>query len=145
MSSIETEEIKQYIENKYCRKLEKHLSQKIEVNDIIFEKGSEGSPEGTYVFYDTEGYHYLFTERGQIGEHVIENNIDHIAYKVMDKYVFDIALKYATQNREQNKDFRKNLFDKQKEIWLFLDKNYYLTKTKEINKILRENPYNDSV
>jgi len=61
----------------------------------------------------------------------------------MDDKVFSVALDYAAKNREAGKDFRRKLFEKEKEIWAVLDERGYSMKFLDIDEVLKENPFVD--
>jgi len=138
-----TKEMEQYIEKRYMEKLSNYLSEKNDLKDFHFTKEHTRGPEGTYVFSDTEGYHYLYTERGQIGIHIISQEIEDIAYKVVGDCIFRIALDYELENRDLNKDSRRKVFAKEEELWKLMDEAGYLKKKKDRREILKKYPYND--
>ena len=47
-------------------------------------------------------------------------------------------------SNEKNKDFRRTFFSKEKEIFSLFGKDFEKRKEKEIEEILKENPYIDS-
>ena len=140
---ISTQELKLYIKGNYLKKLNTSLRKTIKLTNVFFVKGNGNSQEGTYVYTNEKGYNYLFTEKGKIQKHEVTMELFQIVYWVMDKVVFSAALKYATENRVQNRDFRRILFEKEKELWNILDKKGYEMKCSEIQEILHENPFID--
>jgi len=142
---LSTIELESYIKEKYLKKLNDYLNEDLELEGVYFKIGHDNSPEGIYVYTDKDGYHYLYTEKGKIRKHEITNKIFGIAYWVIDDRIFSVALSYATNNREAGKDFRRKLFEKEKEIWSVLDVKGYNEKCLDIEKILEENPFMDEV
>ncbi len=140
---LSTSELEFYIKKDYLKKLSKYLGENLDLEGIYFKEGHDSSQEGTYVYTDADGYHYIFTEKGKIREHEITNELFEIAYWIIEDKVFSVALNYATKNREKGKDFRRRLFEKEKEIWRELDENGYKVKCLSIEKILKENPFVD--
>jgi len=140
---LSTQEVELYIKENYLEKLNTYLRKAVELVNVFFAEGNDNSQEGTYVFTDENGYNYLFTEKGKIQKHEITMEIFQIAYWVMDKIVFGVALEYATENRVPNRDFRRILFEEEKKLWSILDKEGYEIKCLEIQGVLRENPFID--
>jgi len=140
---LSTGELELFIKEDYLKKLNYHLNEKVTLEGIFFKEGYDSSPEGTYVYADNKGYNYIYTEKGKIRKHEVTNDIFEIAYWVMDDKVFSVALDYAAKNREAGKDFRRKLFEKEKEIWAVLDERGYSKKSLDIDEVLKENPFVD--
>ena len=140
---LSNQAVELYINENYLSKLNNYLREVVELVNVFFVKGNGNSQEGTYVYTNEKGYNYLFTEKGKVQKHEVTMELFQIVYWVMDKVVFSAALKYATENRVQNRDFRRILFEKEKELWNILDKKGYEMKCAEIQEILRENPFID--
>ena len=52
-------------------------------------------------------------------------------------------MEFAISNREKNKDFRRKLFEKEVEIYSLFGETFEKSKKREIEEILKENPYKD--
>ena len=52
-------------------------------------------------------------------------------------------MNFALCNREKEKDFRRAIFAKEKEIFSLFGQDFKKRKEKEIEEILKKNPYND--
>lgn len=52
-------------------------------------------------------------------------------------------MNFALCNREKGKDFRRAIFAKEKEIFSLFGQDFKKRKEKEIEEILKKNPYND--
>jgi len=139
---LSTDELRRHINN-FIKRLNDILNQNIKLSNIFFKEGFDSSPEGTYIFTNERGYNFLYTEKGKIRKHEITEEISLIAYWVMEDIIFNIALQYATNNREDGKDFRRKLFAREKEIWKMLNQEGYNKKCLEIDNILKKNPYRD--
>lgn len=139
---LTTIELKKYIYDIIENTFSKKQFTKIDIN-VNFTVGTANSIEGTYVYSDDKGYHYLFTEKGKIRFHKISQKITDITYWILEDVVFNIALKYATENQEKGVDFRKKLFEKELEIWCLFGKDYYAMKKRDIENTLKDNPYVD--
>ena len=99
--------------------------------------------EGTYIFSRDNVYHILFTEKGKVREDKITTDEKEVIRSVLDIVSFDIAMEFAISNREKNKDFRRKLFEKEVEIYSLFGETFEKSKKREIEEILKENPYND--
>lgn len=140
---LSTCELESIIKGHYLDKLCTYLKQQVNLSNVFFEDSKDNNQEGIYVYTNENGYNYLFTERGTTRTHNISNDLFEIVYLVIENIVFDVALKYATENREENKDFRRKLFEKEKELWSILDEKGYLKKCLDIKNILEKNPFLD--
>ena len=133
-----TIELKRYIinqiENKICS---------VDWRKINFAEGNENSAEGTYIFSRDNVYHILFTEKGKVREDKITTDEKEVIRSVLDIVSFDIAMEFAISNREKNKDFRRKLFEKEVEIYSLFGETFEKSKKREIEEILKENPYKD--
>jgi len=133
-----TIELEQYVTNQIENKIGN-----VDWINIKFVEGNENCIEGTYIFSREDGYHILFTEKGKIKEEIITTDEKEVVGSVLDIVSFDIAMEYAMNNREKNKDFRRNLFKKEIEIYALFGDEFENNKKREIEEILKENPYND--
>jgi len=137
---LTTLELKKYISGVVDNILPNNKLSDVNLN---FAVGSANSLEGTYAFSDNIKYHYLFTEKGQIRFDRTSQQIVDITYWILEDLIFDIALKYATNNREKGEDFRRKLFAKELEIWSLFGEKYYEIKKQDIQATLKDNPYVD--
>ncbi len=110
---------------------------------IKFEEGNEKSVEGTYIFSKDNEYHVLFAEKGKVRDEKITTDEKDIIISVLDIVSFDIAMEFAIDNREKNKDFRIKLFEKEVEIYSLFGDEFKNYKKREIEEILKQNPYKD--
>ena len=133
-----TIELKRYIINQIENKIGS-----VDWRKINFAEGNENSAEGTYIFSRDNVYHILFTEKGKVREDKITTDEKEVIRSVLDIVSFDIAMEFAISNREKNKDFRRKLFEKEVEIYSLFGETFEKSKKREIEEILKENPYND--
>lgn len=133
-----TIELKRYIINQIENKIGS-----VDWRKINFAEGNENSAEGTYIFSRDNVYHILFTEKGKVREDKITTDEKEVIRSVLDIVSFDIAMEFAISNREKNKDFRRKLFEKKVEIYSLFGETFEKSKKREIEEILKENPYND--
>lgn len=133
-----TIELKRYIINQIENKIGS-----VDWRKINFAEGNENSAEGTYIFSRDNVYHILFTEKGKVREDKITTDEKEVIHSVLDIVSFDIAMEFAISNREKNKDFRRKLFEKEVEIYSLFGETFEKSKKREIEEILKENPYKD--
>ena len=133
-----TIELKRYIINQIENKIGS-----VDWRKINFAEGNENSAEGTYIFSRDNVYHILFTEKGKVREDKITTDEKEVIRIVLDIVSFDIAMEFAISNREKNKDFRRKLFEKEVEIYSLFGETFEKSKKREIEEILKENPYKD--
>lgn len=136
---LSTIELEKYIKKEILDRL-------VEVNwgDINFKEGNPNSIEGTYIFVQNNEYHVLYTEKGKVKEDRITSEKEEVLWCVMDIISFDIAMEYAKKNREEGRDFRRALFEKEIEIYSLFGEKFEKKKRLEIEEILKKNPYNDT-
>lgn len=133
-----TIELKRYIINQIENKIGS-----VDWRKINFAEGNENSAEGTYIFSRDNVYHILFTEKGKLREDKITTDEKEVIRSVLDIVSFNIAMEFAISNREKNKDFRRKLFEKEVEIYSLFGETFEKSKKREIEEILKENPYKD--
>lgn len=136
---ISTDELK----DRVIHQIEKYFPD-IEIKGIYFKKGGENSPEGIYIFSEKGSYCIFSAEKGRVKEEIKTQDLKEILYFVLNNVIFEKALKFAIENREEGKDFRRRLFSKELELFLQLDRDFYNKKKREIEIILREHPYMDN-
>lgn len=133
------------------QELEQNIKQKI--NEIIpnvnlqiinFAEGSDNNPEGIYVFTENDKYIYMYTEKGIIREKKVLTDEIELLWNILNPVLFEIAMEYATSNRQNGKDFRRALFVKEIELFSLFGDDFKKRKTDEIESILFKNPYIDS-
>ena len=112
----------------------------IDLKRFHFQKGDNGSPEGIYIFQKEKQYHWVIVEKGRVREDKVVS-LNEILHNIVESVAFDIALEYAVQNQKKGEDFRRNLFKKELEIHTMF--GFGEEKKREIQDILKRNPYND--
>lgn len=100
--------------------LKKEIREKLmiitqEKNRIYYDFFQKGFPEGTYVYVDNQGYHYVVSERGQESIHKITDDVFEITFWVVYPFIVSISFEYAYHVSEQEDD-RAVAFTKQLEL-----------------------------
>lgn len=114
-----------------------------DLSRINFKICSNYSPEGEYIFSLDNKYHYVFTEKGKIRIHKEFETVEEVLQEVINEIVFEIALDYATKNKIPGVDFRRKLFAKEIELCSKFGNEFKEKREKEVNEILKNNPYID--
>lgn len=135
---LSTEELKNYIYNEVQIRLGN-----VACSNLFFAEGTDDSIEGTYIFNKDNEYHILFTEKGKIRSDIVTSEEREVLWNALGILSTNIIIDFATQNRETGKDFRRNLFAKEIEIYSLFGKDFKKRKAEEIEDILKRNPYND--
>lgn len=135
---LSTEELKNYIHNEIKTQLGE-----IPCSNLFFTEGTDNSVEGTYVFNKDKEYHILFAEKGKVRSDIVTNRKREVLWNVIGVVSVNIIMDFALCNREKGKDFRRALFRKEKEIFSLFGDDFKKRKEKEIEEILKKNPYND--
>lgn len=136
---LSTEELKNYI----YREIQPKLGN-ISYSNLYFEEGTNCSIEGTYIFSKNNKYHILFTEKGKIKSDIVTSDEREVLWNALKTLSIKIITDFAIENREKGKDFRRNLFAKEIEIFSMFGTDFEKRKVKEIEDILKNNPYHDT-
>ncbi len=111
--------------------------------NLFFAEGTDHSVEGTYIFNKNNKYHIMFIEKGKIRSEIVTDEKREVLWHAVETISIDMIMNFALCNREKGKDFRRALFAKEKEIFSLFGQDFEKRKEKEIEEILKENPYND--
>jgi len=108
--------------------------------DICFDENNLNS-EGLFVFSNHQGYHYLYSERGEETTHKVTDDIFEISFWIFQPVTSSIAFEFAAKNIEQKKSRRQIAFEKQLEYLDILGENFRKRGEIEIDEILKVYPY----
>lgn len=111
--------------------------------NLFFAEGTDRSVEGTYIFNKNNEYHIMFIEKGKIRNEIVTDEKREVLWHTVETISIDVIMNYALCNREKGKDFRRAFFAKEKEIFSLFGQDFEKRKDKEIEEILKGNPYND--
>ena len=112
---LTTNELQKYIMSEINDKLDE-----ISYSNVFFEKGDDNSAEGTYIFSTNSNYHILYAEKGKIRSDIVVNDEREVLWYALNILSTNITMKYAMNNQEKGKDFRRPLFEKKKKYLLYL-------------------------
>ncbi|WP_019555598.1 Imm63 family immunity protein [Propionispira raffinosivorans] len=143
---LNTEELRDNILEKYCKLKETSEKDGIYMDlNVYFAKGTPNNREGTFVFADNYGYHFVYTERGEIQRHQITYDLFEISYWIFEDMIFMMASKFELKNRIENQDFRRILFAKEVELFNAIGVNFKKRCEIAIDEILKLAPYDDNL
>ena len=127
--------------------LEMHILKEIEPikemvksEQIHFYKNSSGSDEGIYIFSDLQGYHFVYSERGEETKHKVTDSLFEITFWVINHLVSSGALEMLKENVNKVKDQRQYIFEKKLELLEIVGTNYKKAGEIQISEILKDNP-----
>ena len=141
-----TNELKEYIEELYVKV--KPLATKKDIYRDLKVYFSEGTPrniEGAYCYSDKRGYHYCYTEQGEITLDNITQNLFEISYWVIQPEIFMMATDFERKNRVEKQDSRRIYFQEMIELFNCIGENYRKREEIEIDETLKIAPYQDDL
>ena len=112
----------------------------VKSEQIHFYKNSSGSDEGIYIFSDLQGYHFVYSERGEETKHKVTDSLFEITFWVINHLVSSVALEMLKENVNQVKDQRQYIFEKKLELLEIVGTNYKKAGEIQISEILKDNP-----
>ena len=96
--------------------------------------------EGYYIFSDIQGYHFIYSERGQDTTHYITGNIFEIIYWVISSLTSSLAINCMSEETGEISNQRKYILDKQLELLSIIGGNIRKAGEIEISESLKNNP-----
>ena len=96
-----------------------------------------------HIEINEKGYNYVVCERGTEFERRQTKDLNKILYWIFKSIVFRMASDYELEHRKPDEDFRRQLFAKRIELMEKVDSKFALWEKKEIEKTLKEHPYDD--
>lgn len=127
--------------------LEMHILKEIEPikemvksEQINFYKNSSGSDEGIYIFSDLQGYHFVYSERGEETKHKVTDSLFEITFWVINHLVSSVALEMLKENVNKVENQRQYIFEKRLELLELVGTNYKKAGEIQISEILKDNP-----
>ncbi len=96
-----------------------------------------------HIEVDGRGYHYVVVERGEELQRRTTSNLDELLFWIFESITFDMAFRYAAENRIEGRDRRRIGFAKEEELLGLLNPQW-AEKEKEIHTdILKMHPFDD--
>lgn len=135
MFKLATEDLEEHIINEI-----KPVQEIINLSEINFTKNTPGSEEGVYVFSDQQGYHFVYSERGNETKHKVTDNLFEITFWTINNLISSTVLELMSRNLEKIDNQRKFIFEQRLNILGKVGENYKKAGEIEISEILKENP-----
>lgn len=118
----------------------KPIKELLNLQDIHFAQNDSGSEEGTYIFSDHQGYHFVYSERGCETQHNVTDNLFEITFWAADSLIGSIAMELLQKNIHEVKDQRKYLFEQIRILFEKIGSNYLKAEEIRIDEILKNHP-----
>lgn len=96
---------------------------------------------GVYYFYKDNKFYMNNYERGGVAP--VEQDLEEMLSNIFGGITFSLAEEYEVKHRVSGKDFRRILFAKQREYLKFFGDEYVDKHDREVEEILRNNPFVD--
>ncbi|HAH3691862.1 TPA: hypothetical protein GF146_23850 [Escherichia coli] len=102
----------------------------------------DGTP---YVTFENNVYNYIHSERGYEFSRKVTSSLDELLYWIMSELAYKIVFQYELEHRVEGRDGRRIAFPKFIELMANMNLSWELKARHEIQKILTEAPYDDSL
>lgn len=102
----------------------------------------DGTP---YISFENNTYNYVYSERGYEFSRKVTNSLDTLLYWIMSEFAYKVAFRYELENRIKGRDGRRIAFPKVIEIMANMNPAWEQEARYEIQKVLAEAPYDDSL
>ncbi len=102
----------------------------------------DGTP---YISLENNTYNYIYSERGYEFSRKVTKSLDKLLYWIISEFSYRIAFQYELDHRIKGRDGRRIAFPKFIEIMANMNPAWVSEAQCEIQKILTETPYDDSL
>ncbi len=102
----------------------------------------DGTP---YISFENDLYNYIYSERGYELSRKVTRSLNTLLYWIMSEFAYQIAYQYELEHRIKDRDGRRIAFPKFIEIMAYMNPAWESEARYEIQKILAEAPYDDSL
>lgn len=126
-----------------------------QVNEIILRAGfpkhsvnlcsapyGDGTP---YISFENSSYNYIYSERGYEFSRKVTYSLNTLLYWIISEFAYKIAYQYELDHRVEGRDGRRIAFPKFIEIMANMNPAWESEARNEIQNILVEAPYDDSL
>lgn len=100
-----TKELERYLKENYIDHLLTYMGETEDLygkRGIYYREESTNYYEGTFIYSDVKGYHYVYMDKNSVRAHQLTQDLFDISYWVLDDYVYHYASDYSV-------DIYKNL------------------------------------
>ncbi|MEB6380128.1 immunity 63 family protein [Leclercia adecarboxylata] len=98
-----------------------------------------------YISFENNTYNYIYSERGYELSRKVTHSLNTLLYWIMSEFACQIAYQYELAHRIKGKDGRRIAFPKFIEIMANMNPAWESEARNEIQNILAEAPYDDSL
>lgn len=102
----------------------------------------DGTP---YISFENDSYNYIYSERGYEFSRKVTHSLNTLLYWIMSEFVYKMAYQYELDHRVEGRDGRRIAFPKFIEIMANMNPAWESEARVDIQKILAEAPYDDSL
>ncbi|WP_333855096.1 Imm63 family immunity protein [Leclercia sp.] len=102
----------------------------------------DGTP---YISFENDSYNYIYSERGYEFSRKVTHSLNTLLYWVMSEFAYQIAYQYELDHRVEGRDGRRIAFPKFIEIMENFNPMWASEARNDIQTILAEAPYDDSL
>ena len=128
------------LENKILNEVLK-IEDICDISGIIFDENISNGRDGTYIFANSQGYHYVQLERGSEEVHKVTDDVFEICFWCLYELTSKAAFDYEFAHRGDGKlNYRKVAFAKQLDYLYQVDENFKKRGEIEIDENLKVNP-----
>ncbi len=136
-------EIRENVMNDVKNKIES-LAEIIEADSSYLPSIETARYDGHAFISEVHGcFHYVVQEGNEEYKRLIFCDTDELLYEVFKGVTFQMATGFELENRNENRDSRRIIFQKQKELLIKLNSNWGDKIEKQQKEFLRQFPYND--
>lgn len=90
------------------------------------------------------GYHYIVIERGDVLEHRTTRDAQELLYHIFNAVTAELALRHVLAQNVESEDSRRLAFRREIELLSILSPEWADRRSREIQKILKEHPFDDA-
>ena len=113
----------------------------VEIKDTIYyKKNIPNAENGTYIYADDIGYHFVYCESGNEESHKITDDLFEINYWLLSALTSAASFDFELKHRDENVEFRVAAFNKKLEYLGMIGENYRKRGEIEIDEILKAYP-----
>ena len=102
----------------------------------------DGTP---YISFENDSYNYIYSERGYEFSRKVTDSLNTLLYWIISEFAYKIAYQYELDHRVEGRDGRRIAFPKFVEIMANMNPDWESEARVDIQKILAEAPYDDSL
>ncbi len=102
----------------------------------------DGTP---YISFEKDSYNYIYSEREYEFSRKVTHSLNTLLYWIMSEFAYQIAYQYELEHRVEGRDGRRIAFPKFIEIMANMNPAWESEARVDIQKILAEAPYDDSL